>query len=530
MSMLSRSRLTDLASVFPILLTVAVVLLSVDSQSLWTDELGTWRLTIAPTWREWAIQLLTWYDSDTQIPLYHLYMKIWVSAAGTSEYMLRMSNAPWALLAVLAFLFGPSSPSTSNLFRGVAVVVLCHPLTWYYLNEARPYLMLLAGASIASSGLMSLMLVTGSPAAEHRATSFVIVGSALMAVTSVLGVIWTAAYVGPAAFILYRSHGWTLGLTRYHAALTATLAVLAAPVFFHYGASFLEGKSAATLGHTIGNFLFAFYETSGVSGLGPGRFDLRSFGAAALRGYSWLLLSAAVPIVLVVIIGVRSWWRQDRAMFLAMLAGFAIPLAALYLLGVVRDWRVVGRHVIPLVLLFSILTARGCMDLWKCSASRPTQFLSRALCLAFLVVLVASALLLTHASRHQRDDFKAAAALAREQLALGRNVWWGANKLAADYYGVPLEFQGCSKGNAGAAQSAVFLYRSVDARTLEACPRPDLVIAALRDVVQVNGAGQSQDIQSYLRTWEFERRTSWIGVEAWYHDDPSPESASNPRR
>ncbi len=487
-------------------LTAAIAVAAVSSQSLWIDEFGTWMLTLAPSWRDWLQQLVNWPNSDTQIPLYHLYMRLWTSVAGATEYSLRIANVPWIALAIAAFWLWPASVDQRGWLRTAGVVVALHPLTWYYVNEARPYAMILAGTSLSTSGMLALFYRSRSETVDRRAISLIIIGCALMAATSVLGAIWTVAFALPAAVILRGTHGWSFGLRRHHLLLSLGIIILASPVFVHYAMSFLRGASPAAMGHKFANFLFAFYEIGGVSGLGPGRFDLRTAGVEALRPYMVPVALALVPIALTLAAGVRFLWRDNRKALLTLAAAAALPVLILYALGEVKQWRVVGRHVIPLIGTFAVLTAIGLCTLWNGDWPAKLKWVARAVGVACLLVLIGSAVLLSRADRHGRDDFKAAAAFAHEELSLGKRVWWAADANGAAYYGLDLAFAGCESRHP--VNKAVFTSVTTDREALEKCVRPDTVLVSLRD-------DQDANIQAFLNSVGYAPVRSWIGFQAF---------------
>jgi hypothetical protein len=288
--------------------------------------------------------------------------------------------------------------------------------------------------------------------------------------------------------------------------LSLGIIILASPVFVHYAMSFLRGASPAAMGHKFANFLFAFYEIGGVSGLGPGRFDLRTAGVEALRPYMVPVALALVPIALTLAAGVRFLWRDNRKALLTLAAAAALPVLILYALGEVKQWRVVGRHVIPLIGTFAVLTAIGLCTLWNGDWPAKLKWVARAVGVACLLVLIGSAVLLSRADRHGRDDFKAAAAFAHEELSLGKRVWWAADANGAAYYGLDLAFAGCESRHP--VNKAVFTSVTTDREALEKCVRPDTVLVSLRD-------DQDANIQAFLNSVGYAPVRSWIGFQAF---------------
>src|SRR5262245_18753149 len=196
------SRDVLIAAALAALATALLGLLAVDRQSLWLDELGTWRLTVAPNLHDWLAQLLRQVGTNVQLPLYHLYMRAWTDVFPESERWLRWSNLPWLFLAFYALLRSPVPRSARPYAFTIAAVLFVHPLVWYYANEARPYTMLFAAGSLAGSGLLPRMFDDMDETRRARADRYFWIGLALLACMSPMGLVWGLGFVAPA---------WALG-------------------------------------------------------------------------------------------------------------------------------------------------------------------------------------------------------------------------------------------------------------------------------------------------------------------------------
>ncbi len=162
--------------------------------SLWIDEFGTARIAEADTFAIWWRQFINWHDSDIQMPFYHGFMFVWTKWFGFSEYALRMANWPFFILAEAALLW---------TFRGVprfALTLLLlsslHPLIWYYLNEARPYIMVYLGATLTLCALVSLYADIHEAQGIQPYSPWLLTGGLLLlAGSSMLGAPWVVAAV-----------------------------------------------------------------------------------------------------------------------------------------------------------------------------------------------------------------------------------------------------------------------------------------------------------------------------------------------
>src|ERR1035441_5454237 len=195
------------AIVIALLATLTLGLCALNDQSLWLDELTTWQLTVADTWTDWLKQLVSLPNSDAQSPLYHFYMRLWVQIFPATEISLRAANLPWIFISFLALLTTPVPECSRRLILLIASVMFLHPMVWYYANEARPYAMMLAGSSISASGLLTRLLNPKNPRSIPASNSRMILGTAMLAGTSIIGVLWSISFLLPISAIAFRE-GW----------------------------------------------------------------------------------------------------------------------------------------------------------------------------------------------------------------------------------------------------------------------------------------------------------------------------------
>lgn len=502
--------------------------LALSPQSLWIDELGTWRLTRSDTLASWLQQLLGWRNSDAQLPLYHAWIKLWASAFGEQEWVLRASNLPWLALALWAFWRAPVRTEAVAWLRLAGLVCLLHPLTWYYSNELRPYVMLLAGAALAGVGLMGAWQESEDPAEMRLSRHLLIIGLALLAACSAIGAIWTLAFLLPALWLAGRRHGPGLGLSRGHGlSVLLSLAVLL-PVFAQYISSFLSGVTATTLHqHKLVNFGYAFYELLGLAGVGPGREALRVSPLAAVREQLPALASAAALLLAALVLGLQALRREQGARALGVLALALLPVLVLLGLAELKHWRVVGRHMVPLLFFVCLVLAAGLRAAWRPGGGR----LARAITLGALLALLASSLCIRLAERHQREQYREASAEAREALARGQVVWWFADAAGPVYYGLGPQVQKLVP-QADYDNGLKHLYDGLPARVvtscaavkpgtllilenprpadLAACPPPGRVLFSRRDTFDVAGHGEA-----WMREHGLARQRSLVGFEVW---------------
>jgi hypothetical protein len=403
--------------VFPVVAGFAAT----STESFWIDEAHTAFKAIQPTWMSWWEMLVAFKGSDLQMPFFMFYIWIWEKCVGHSEWALRCGNLPWFLLGNCALI--RAFPSL-NARRALVLFFCGSPFVWVYLNEVRPYIMQLAGSSLAVAGLLQL---DRFPNPRGHFFLQVVAGCLLLSGSSALGMIWAGVALGGALLITWKKKALSPVI------LSATLGtgmVLTVLLLFYLWT--LKQGAGATLGQkpSLLNLAFACYELLGFSGLGPSRLDLREQGLEAIKGY-WLPLASGISVlgtatVLALIAVARTAGRQIRWLFIAYLL---VPTVALFCLGELTGFRLLGRHLTPCfpVILWMLVKA---VDAF--------QGHGRLLWTAVGCIWIESALFLRFAPEHRKDDYRYAAQAAREVLAKGGAVWWNADPVGAVFYGVPL--------------------------------------------------------------------------------------------
>ena len=248
----------------------------------------------------------------------------------------------------------------------------------------------------------------------------------------------------------------------------------------------LGARASASATTTLGSVCFVGYELLGFGGLGPGRLELRTAGLAALRPYlAWLgLYGVAIAILMGAAVLQEIKGRNRRHLVLALCC--VLPPAFILAVGCVAHFRVLGRHFAPIVPVFLLLSASGLAWLW----SRRGAW-ARVVALAFCGLSLLSCLSLRFSPRHEKDNYRAAAALARTALSKGQSVWWNAAEVGARYYHVPLT---TDPGRRGAALLVLNPARG----TLSHLPLPQVIIASKPDLYD----GQSA-LAEFLREQAF---------------------------
>jgi hypothetical protein len=406
-----------------------VAFCAISSGSLWIDEFGTWLLTCADSIPDWWSRFQSWPDSDSQIPLYHFFMYGWTKVVGTDAVAMRASNAGMLIIANLALLW----PFRSRPTIAVPVILTsCLSATvWYYLNEIRPYIMLYMGTCLMVGATINMMV--SQPRSKSFEIKVLCVGAVLSSGATVIGLAWAASVF---LFILIywlairkRSLGELVKGNCFTLALTA----LCVTALVAYDIKmFALGKRPAPYETNFLTVLFSFYANLDLLGVGPGMLDLRANAIGALVPFVPVITFSAMLFSLLTIGGLLEIRRMLGNRTIVLLIGCVlVPVVFIFALGMVVHWRVLPRHLIPLVSLFSLLYAFGLAWLWR------RRFAGKAVALISVAMMGYSSLSVRYAPRHAKDDYKHAAELAAIELGHGGSVWWIADVRGALYYGIP---------------------------------------------------------------------------------------------
>lgn len=303
---------------------------ALDRQGLWDDESFTLRaLGIMP-------EPMTMDEGAP--PLYFLLLRGWVAMAGTSLASVRAFSALWgtAGVAIIGLFAGRAISPQAGLFS--AAVLSFHPFHLAYSQEARPYAMVFA-----------LATVTIWMAWEERVCLFILASSAMLW-THPRGVfVWlvsTGLMIG--ALLQKERHNKGLRLGGWHDLLLCLLPLVsAAPALWHFSRLSLFGSFWAT-SPTV-PFLLGV-----VRALGGGAFLVGGWQFSS----SW---SEGLLLPIFVCLWVAGLWREDalhtRQNLLIGLAGlFAAPALAGWFAPEASAHQRYWLAVLPVTLL---LEARG---------------------------------------------------------------------------------------------------------------------------------------------------------------------------
>jgi hypothetical protein len=451
-----------------------VALVAISGRSFWMDDAATALQTLPPTLGRWWQVLVQEKSAHLQMPLYMLYIWGYAKLFGTGEWCLRLANLPWFVAGMTAFLL--AFPPGERRRPIAACGALFCPLAWYYLDEARPYAMLL-GATLLTMGALARLSrgLQVAEAGDGVQAGLFLLGLVALSGGSLVGMIWAGAAAANLLVLLPRPRLLSL-MKRQMPLWLAAGSLLLLLAGYYLWTLRIGARATTTVTASWGSTFFAGYELLGFSGLGPGRLEMRSVGLPALRPYwAWLALYG---VTIVIVIGAALWQEMKCGNRRRWVAGLCWVGAAVFILGAGwrAHWRVLGRHLVPLLPVLLFLLTSGLTVLW----SRRSAW-AKGAALLFCILSAVSCLSLRFAPRHERDDYRAAAAWAQTALRNGQTVWWNAAVEGAQYYGVPFPVRPGTNG-------AVLLVANPTRESLDDLPVPQVVIASKPDLYDNQGA------------------------------------------
>lgn len=490
------------------LLTGLVLLwgvVAVTTQSFWMDEASAAMSATQPTLAGWWQYLSSHHGSDHQMPFYMLYLWGWVKVFGCTEWILRAANLPWLLAGWLAL--------PRRLSTGVFLALASSSFLWFYLNEARPYVMQISSSLILAGALIRLLDPPAGLAAKDEKKhecfwgGIFCLGLVLLSGSSMLGMIWATAAAGGLIAGLGARRAWRLVCAGWTFFLTAAL--ILAGLSWYYFWTLQQGSRATPGTMGIKNILFIFYELAGFAGLGPGRGDIHGNGHEAFRSVFIVpLMLYALALGTVIVAGVWPAWRtlprRAGGWLTAAIGGAALILL---LVGATQHFSVLGRHFAPLGTAGLLLLGLGLQRLLAAGGWR------RWAALAWLLLSVVSALSLRFCERHEKDDYRTAAQFALAAQAKNQRVWWCADGTTGWYYGVPLS----PTGLPAATVDQIWNISNLPGPWLAGQPVPDVLILSKPE--HYDGWNSVRD---YLKQYRFQCVRSFSVFTVWT-PAPRPE-------
>jgi hypothetical protein len=401
--------------------------LAISGASLWIDEGITAALAVQTSLPAWAATLSSMRGSEMQMPAYVFYIWAWARVFGTSEVALRFANLPWALVFTASLAWGAEYVLK---IRKAWLIFCLSPFVWFYMNEARPYAMLMSFS----------MLTTVSVLAYSRDSNRFRVAQwwAMISLLALWSVHMLTIVLAP-SLLLFLCITRPVPFRRFIKQWFLPVVVIL-PFYcclaLYYVHTLVRGKGGLIESPSMANLLFAIYEFFGFGGLGPPRNLLRNFFTLHTLALYLPSLGFGVVALCIVIFSIfknlreSSERREVIGLFGAFLTGLLITLALSY----VTHFRVLGRHVATFYPLLVLILLSGLLAAGNRTRNRLGLFALLLLGVAWSI----SDFRLRLLPSYQKDDYRDAAVLARTALLRGEPVLWLANGDTAKYYGLPV--------------------------------------------------------------------------------------------
>lgn len=406
-------------------LGTVLLCLGISGASLWIDEGYSVRLAAQPSLTAWAHTLISMHDSDAQMPGYLLYIWAWARVFGTSEWALRLSNVPWAVMFTASLAWG--AECVLNIRRAWLIICLS-PFLWFYMNEARPYVMVIGLSMVTTIAVVAYSVNPPRfPHAPWWATvSLLALWSIHMLTIFLAPSLLLFIYWMRTASIKQFKKEWSLPV-----AVTAPFSVSLAAYYLYTLFSGMKGM-IETPG--LSNLAFTVYEFLGFGGLGPPRNVLRE--APRLHTLVPYLPTLALGIVAfgVVLFAILLHKRgsTERRVVFGLFFSSAVGLFLTLAVSYAAHFRVLGRHMATFFPFFALLLLAGLL------AGRARCDRKMVACALLLLGIAWSVSDFRQRllRSYEKDDYRDAAALARNALASGEPVLWLAHPDTARYYGL----------------------------------------------------------------------------------------------
>lgn len=480
-----------------------VLLGAIKPESLWIDEGDTACYAIQPDFHAWKTHLLTDTNADCQFPLYMVLVWLWAKLFGSGEYALRALNAVFAMLAIFAF----AVMGRQLKLRWLWAMLLVQPFFWFYLNEARPYMLQIASGSVLLAGLV--LLCEGGRKSLGWGLFFV--GTILLYYSTLVSFVTLGAFFTAVLYLIWRKQ---LTLPPRWVAFTALLGLILAPGAIYYIQTVLRGAGGARIWSVSPlNFAWIYYEMTGGVGLGPPVWRIREVAREVIQ--SGISIGGVLPFVLPAVLGasvatvmvsyflrIRNPSRREFSAFLLLFV-FLTTIAAFAILSVLLHKAFWARHLAPIFPVYALLLYVSLRDLWK--RDHPRLLLSRALAAFAWAILLASSIALLFSGVHAKDDYRSAARAALTELRKGGEVWWAGSWHCGAYYGLPI-------ADGASTSPRLKLFQSPVQEVLTGTEIPNLILISRQDIydekntliafAEKNGFARSSHPIHLISVWE----------------------------
>lgn len=468
---------------------LALLPFMISGESLWIDEAQTAAYAMEPGLGDLCQRLLHDPKSEAMMPLPMALAWGGVRLLGAGEIALRLPN----LLYLAAAFWAVWRLGLRVAFAPLVLLLACHPFVWFYANEARPYALQIALASLL---LLSANGIERTGPSPRRVAGFLL-WAWLLSATSLLAV-FPAGILSLALLV----SGWRRRVPVGKRTLWVLLAgvLVFIPLGLFYLSAVQRGSAGARL-WSVGaqNIVFTVYEMVGAQGLGPGRTEMRE--AASSLGALMRCFAPHLPLLAVHGFCLLLWVRYANVRLADAAGGrlarlcagmFTLSLGIVLALALVARFPFWGRHFAPVFPAFLICAL-------LCRPTAGPFRVARWIPILMGLLWLGSSLGVRFSPRFAKDDYREAARVAAEALARGESVWWAADAEGASYYGLPVTSSGRFQ-----------IWMTPAEQDLAGGASADLVILSKPDVYDGRGV-----LRAYLEQHRYELRGRPQAFSLW---------------
>ena len=483
------------------IILLLILLAATKSESLWIDEGDTAYYAVQPNFSSWKSHLLTDTNADCQFPLYMLGIWAWEKLTGSSEYALRSLNAGFALLAIASLaLIG-----RQRRFRYLWMLLLIQPFFWFYLNEARPYMLQLASGAILLAGFVTLEEKKGG----SLGWGLFFMGTILLYYSTLLSFVTLGVFYTVVGLLVFREK---INLPKKSGWWVFLLFLVLAPGGIYYLKTILRGVQGARIWDVSPlNLVWIYDEIIGGGGLGPPVWQIREIARSLIHSGNLLSAIPSFFLASILAVGIASAFilaawnillHRDRGriyqILAAMLAFIVLSLAVISIGLKKAFW---ARHLSPVFPVYIVLL----YGIFQFLMAKRRAIPCRILGFLLMGLLTYSSIRVVCSGTYSRDDYRGAARRAMTTIQKGENVWWAGSWHCGAFYGLPI-LEGVSKS------PHLILVQDPTLEVLLSKPIPKVIMLSRPDVydgkntigsyVVTHDYRQSDQVPYLFHSWE----------------------------
>lgn len=325
--------------------------LGVNGWSLWLDESSTAMLASIPSFNGLVETMINWNGSESQMPLYILFMWIWEKLFGHTEYALRMSNVFMVVvfLVYCAYCIKRMCKEDAMIIKIAMSCSVIAPFFIYNMNEARVNISLFVLSAICYLGVFMYGKY------KYRKDLYV----CLISLATGFGFNMLFAFVVPILLleVLYFDKK-VLWNNKRAIAITFVGCCL---IGSYYVWTLLQAKSGFVERPGVTNIAYAMYEFLGMNGMGAPKNVIRESDnlIVSIKPYIPWLIAICIGYAMIL------WRMLVEKAGNQMLMLFVISIIVFFIGAYAASFRFWGRHLFIFYPLWIAAFAGIINKLWE---------------------------------------------------------------------------------------------------------------------------------------------------------------------